>query len=115
MRPRSSLPEKERHARSRLTTLVHDQPFIRGCLVLLKRKCGKSHCKCIGKDKHLCYCLGVKHQGKRQMIYVPGQWEDVIREWTQRQREIDHLMEVVSESCIDELIRLKRTSKSGRR
>ncbi len=108
MRPRSCLPEKERRARSRLTQLVHNEPFIRGCLVLVKRRCGKPRCHCRKpSQKHLCYCLGVKHQGKRKMIYVPGQWQDRIRRWLETHREISQLMEVVTERYIDELIKSK--------
>ena len=111
MLSRSSLSEKERYARSRLTKLVHEQPFIRGCLVLLRRRCGKPNCQCNGKTKHLCYCLGVRHQGKRQMIYVPLKWEERIRQWIQTHKEIGDLMEVVSESCIEELVRFKKGNK----
>jgi len=52
MRPRSHLPDPERRARSRLTQILHDQPFLCGSLVTMRRTCGKPGCKCTRGDLH---------------------------------------------------------------
>ena len=39
-------PQQERYARSRLAKLVHDYPFIKGSVVVMKNTCGKPGCKC---------------------------------------------------------------------
>ena len=52
MRPRSHLPDPERRARSRLTQILHEQPFLCGSLVTMQRTCGKPGCKCTRGELH---------------------------------------------------------------
>lgn len=111
MRPRSCLSEKERIARSRLTKLVHDHEWIQGGLVLMKRRCGNPGCKCNRRKPHRSYYLGMRYQGKRKMVYIPGHLEERIRQWIATYKEIGQLMRVISESHSAELMRAKGQGK----
>jgi len=107
MRPRSSLSEREREARSRLTKLVHDHEWIQGGLVLMKRRCGNPGCKCNRSKKHRSYYVSLRYQGKRKMVYIPVHMEGRIGQWIATYKEISKLMRVISESRGAELIRVK--------
>ena len=46
MRHRGQFSRSERVARSRLAKLLHNEPFLCGSLVSMRRVCGKQGCKC---------------------------------------------------------------------
>lgn len=98
MRHRSKLPERERHARSRATKLVHDSSLIIGSLVEMARTCGKQNCKCTAGEKHKSWYLAVRHEGKRKMIHIPRVYENEIFEGVKTYQELWEQMEIISES-----------------
>lgn len=113
MKHRSHISSKERDARSKLAKLLHDYPFIKGNLVTSERTCGKPRCKCVrGEKKHLSTYLSVRHESKRKMICVPKQSEDKVRFSVKVYKEAIKLMDIVSDSCLERLIRLKK-AKAG--
>ena len=111
MHHRNHMPQKERHARSKLAKLLHDYPFIKGVLVTSGRTCGKPGCKCAKGQKHLSSYLSVRHKGKRQMICVPKQWEKRIRTSVKTYKDVMELMDIVSDFSLDCLIQSKKTKK----
>lgn len=108
MRPRSSMPEKERHARSRLAKIVHDYPFILGSVVEMRRVCGKPECKCTKGEKHTSAYLSVRQNTKRKMIYIPKKWEAKVGQWVKTHNEMKELIRVISNSCLNRLIESKK-------
>lgn len=98
MRHRSKLPERERHARSRATQLVHDRSLIIGSLVEMARTCGKQNCKCTAGEKHKSWYLAVRHEEKRKMIHIPRVCENEIFEGVKTYQELWAQMEIISES-----------------
>jgi hypothetical protein len=111
MKHRSHIPQKERHARSKLAKLLHNYPFVKGALVTSGRTCGKSGCKCSRGEKHLSTYLSVRHKGKRKTICVPKQLEDQIRNSVKTYKDIMELIDIVSDSCVDRLIKSKNTKR----
>jgi len=109
MKHRGHMASKERSARSRLAKLLHQYPFIKGILVTSGRTCGKPQCKCTRGEKHLSTYLSVRHEGTRKMICVPKQYEEQIRCSVKIYREAMQLMDIVSDSCLERLIRSKKT------
>lgn len=107
MRHRSHLPPEERRVRSELAKLVHDEPFVCGSLVSMKRVCGNKRCKCARGDKHVSLYLAIRVDGKRRMIYVPTQWEETITTWVEDYQKIKTLMDDISESCLRRLLEAK--------
>ncbi len=107
-----NMSQRERYARSRLTKLVHDYPFIRGSVVEMKNTCGKPGCKCARGQRHISYYLSVRYRGKRKMICVPKEWHSRIGDWVRTYKESMKLADVVSESCLNRLLKAKRGKRS---
>jgi hypothetical protein len=54
------------------------------------------------------------------MIYIPHALEETVREWVQTGREIEELLDFISQQCLDQLLQQKertlgRTSAQGPR
>jgi ribosomal protein L30/L7E len=71
----------------------------------MRRTCGKEGCRC-QKDRHQRHrslYVGLKLKGKQHMVYVPKDWEDLVREWVGRHREIRDVLEKLSLACLKRL------------
>jgi hypothetical protein len=95
--PRSALSTAERNARSRLTQLVHDRWFLRGCLSPRRRPCGKANCRCTRGQLHASLYLVQSHHGKLRQLSVPKPWEEHVRQAVNNYRDIQRLLEEISE------------------
>ena len=113
MRPRNRLPDPERRARSRLTQILHEEPFVLGSLVTMKRTCGKPGCKCNRGELHPSLYLALRVRGKRKMIHVPQTMQQPVRQWVANYLEAWHLMEQISEFCLKRFF-LKREESRGK-
>lgn len=114
MKPRTRLPDPERRARSRLTQIVHEHPFLCGSLVHMQRTCGKPGCRCSRGELHPGLYLALRVGGKRKMIHVPQAMEQVVRQWVANYQEAWQLMEQISEICMKQFS-LKKEKLRGRR
>lgn len=110
--PRSRRPPQERDARSRLVKRCAEAPLLRGSLVTMQRVCGKPGCHCAQGEKHVSLYLAIRAGKQRKMIYVPQELEERVREWVQSSQEIDRLLELVSQSCLEQLLRAKQDASS---
>lgn len=52
---------------------------IRGSLVIMKRTCGKSNCRCLKKSPHKSLYISQSFKGKTRMTYVPKVSEEAVR------------------------------------
>jgi len=100
MHHRGGLAPHERSARSRLAQLLHQEPLLRGSLVTMSRVCGKAGCRCTRGKKHVSLYLAIRGAEGRKMIYVPPDWERVVRHWVESWREADGLIDAVSRECL---------------
>jgi hypothetical protein len=114
LRHRYSLPDAERKARSRLTQILHEQPFLCGSLVSMHRKCGKPGCKCTRGELHPGLYLALRVGEKRKMIHVPQAMEQSVRQWVANYQEAWHLMEQISGMCMKRFS-LKKEQLRGKR
>lgn len=105
--PRSHRTPAERDARSRLVKRCADAPLLRGSLVTMRRGCGKPGCRCNEGEKHVSLYLAIRYGKQRKMIYIPSELEQRVREWVQSSQEIDRLLELVSQSCLEQLLQTK--------
>ena len=112
MKHRSNLPIQERAARSKLSKLLHDKPFVAGSLVKMARTCGKANCKCTKGDKHVSWYLAIRHKAARKMICIPRAQEQEVLEWVNTYKEITKQIDTVSQQCLE---RLAITDKRERR
>jgi len=103
MKHRSHLPEQERAARSKLSQLLRDKPFVAGSLVKMARTCGKPNCKCAKGDKHVSWYLAIRHKSTRKMICIPRARQQEVMEWVNTYREVTSLIAAVSQQCLERL------------
>ncbi len=106
MPSRPSLSASERELFSQLRKLLHEpSPILRGNLVEMKRKCGKKSCHCATDpdSRHRSLYLGLKQGGKQRMVYIPADWEERVREWTERHSRVRELVEEISVKSLKRL------------
>ena len=115
MRHRGQFSRSERGARSRLAKLVHNESFLCGSLVPLRRVCGKEGCKCTQGELHPGLCLALRVGDKRKMIYVPQALETTARRWVSTYQEAWQLMEKISQVCLERFLRGKENVRGARR
>jgi len=108
MKPRSHRPAPERHARSRLTQLIADQPFLRGSLVQRARTCGKPNCRCRNGHLHRSLYLATRHNGRRALLYVPRALEQTVRLWVQNGRSLSAQFHQLHQLQLDQLLQRKQ-------
>ena len=108
MPSRSQRPAKERHARSRVVGDVAKNPLLRGSLVVMRRQCGKPGCHCQQGEKHTSLYLAVRAGKRRTMIYIPPAREEMVREWVQRGRQIDDVLDFISGQCLEQMLAEKQ-------
>ena len=105
--PRTHLSPAERDARSRLVKICAEAPLLRGSLVTMRRRCGTPSCHCVDGEKHASLYLAIRRGKQRKMIYIPSELEQQVREWVQSSQEIDRLLELMSQSCLEQLLQTK--------
>jgi len=86
----------ERRTRSRLTQLLNERGVIRGTLLVRKRKCGKSNCRCVRGEGHESLFLVISENGRTRQLFVPKDWESRVRLWVEDYHRVRQLMEDVS-------------------
>ena len=94
---RSSLPAGERKRRSRLTQMVSGRRFLRATLAPRLRRCGKPNCRCAHGELHASLYLVQSQGGKPRQVFVPKAWEARLRQSVAGYREIQQLLEELSE------------------
>lgn len=115
MKSRSQRTARERDARSRAVRRVANQPLLRGSLVEMHRTCGKESCHCQKGEKHPALYLALRDQGKRKMVYIPPALKETVRAWVQTARDVDELLDLISEHCYRELLHKKTQVLGGPR
>jgi Family of unknown function (DUF6788) len=108
MNHRSHRPAPERQARSRLTQLIAEQPFLRGSLVQRARSCGKPTCRCQKGQLHRSLYLDTRHQGRRALLYVPRALEDTVRQWVLNGRSLSQQFQDLHQLQLDQFLQRKQ-------
>jgi hypothetical protein len=108
MPSRSQRSSQERNARSRAVKRVAEQPLLRGSLVEMARTCGKAGCRCQQGEKHVSLYLAIRRGRQRTMIYIPHALEETVRQWVQTGREIEELLDFISQQCLNEFLQQKQ-------
>lgn len=108
MTSRSHRSPKERDARSRAVQLLADKPLLRGALVLQYRSCGKPCRRCQSGQKHPALYLHTRSGDRRVCIYIPSALHDAVRSAIETGRQIDDLVDQVSQHNLQELLERKQ-------
>ena len=94
---RAKLSAAERNFRSRIAQLASGQWFLRGTLSERSSKCGKPNCHCTNGELHQSVYLVQSRAGKLRQICVPKPWRERVRQAVKDYREMQRLIEEVSE------------------
>lgn len=115
MPSRNDLPPQDRSARSRLLKLLSSySPMVRGSLVTMSRTCGDKRCKCASGQKHVSLYLNARIGDKRRMVFIPHDMEDMVRTLVSNAKEIDALLEEMSQASLEGLVGAKIQRSAGR-
>lgn len=87
---------EERKARSRLAQLVSGHGLMRGSLLVRRRRCGKPTCHCAQGEGHESLYVVITQKGRTRQLFVPKDWEPLVRQWVAHHHQIRQLMEEVS-------------------
>jgi len=107
MSQRSQRSAPERHARSRLAQLITQEPFLRGSLVERSRPCGKPTCRCQRGQLHRSLYLATRHNGRRDLLYIPRALEETVRQWVQNGRCLRQQLQDLHQRQLDQLLQHK--------
>jgi len=113
MAPRTQWTEPERHLRSQLARLAHQDQFLAGSLVTMARTCGKPKCKCRRGHKHVSLYLSIRTGKQRKMIYVPAPLEPLARAAVGAYQQAQQLTARVSQACLERFLAAKVQLKAG--
>ena len=108
MRHRGAQAEKERRIRSRMRFLLKSKGMLRGSLLTLETKCGKSGCRCARGEKHRLVVIEQSRRGKTRMRTVPAGLKREVEEWVRNYQEFRELLEALSELNWEKLEERKR-------
>jgi hypothetical protein len=104
MPSRTQQPKEERQLLTRLRKFL-SQPLglAHGSLVFMQRKCGTPNCRCTRGELHGSWYLSTWEEGRTRMVYIPKAWEERVREWVERDKEIRAILLELSRVCVDRL------------
>jgi hypothetical protein len=98
----------ERKARSRLVQLISRYGLMRGSLLVRRMTCGKSNCRCARGERHESLFVAISEKGRTRQLFVPKDWEPLVREWVGNHRQARQLMEEVSRIYWDKVRKRQR-------
>ena len=93
----AELSAAERSLRSRIAQLASRARFLHGALSERSSKCGKPNCHCAGGEGHRSLYLVQSHTGKVRQLCIPQALRDPVRQAVAEYREMQRLMDEVSE------------------
>ena len=111
----AALSAAERRIRSQLHALLsRADGFLHGSLIEMIRLCGKASCRCASDDsaKHRSLYLGLTHNAKTSMVYVPAALEPTLRLWTADFQRAAGLLEQLNVLARDRLVAAKLQRQS---
>ena len=95
--PSGELSAAERSLRSRIAQLASRARFLHGTLSERSSKCGKPSCHCADGERHPSLYLVQSHTGKLRQLCIPKALQGPVRQAAAEYREMQRLMDEVSE------------------
>jgi hypothetical protein len=88
---------RERAFRSKLAQCVDQRGVLRGSLLVRRRVCGKSNCRCAQGQLHESLYLAISAEGRTRQLFVPKDWEERVRQWVAEYHRAQDLLEEISQ------------------
>ena len=105
--------------KTRLKKVAQFDGSIAGSLVQIRRKCGRSTCRCATDgEKHPAFVLTSKVRGKTKVVYIPVDMVEEVREWVKNHRQIKALfkeIDALSEKLIRQKVPVSRAVASNKK
>ena len=79
------------------------EKILRGSVVVVKRYCGKSSCRCLKGHKHRALYVSRVHKGKPRLAYIPERSEKEARLLIKNYRKMKAVMEKISQLNLQRL------------
>lgn len=73
------------------------EEILRGSVVVVKRYCGKTNCRCRDGFKHRALYVSQRNEGKARMIYIPQRSEKEVRRLIGNYNKLKAVMNKISE------------------
>jgi len=108
MKHRGGQSPAERRARSRMRFLLQNRGVLRASLLTLKTRCGKPTCRCAEGKRHKARVVEQSKGGKTRMRTVPPAQEVEIAQWIETFREMEALLEQLSDAHWAKFLAKKR-------
>lgn len=83
-----------------------------GSVVGYQMKCGKKNCKCAQGERHLCFYLSYKKQGKTVNSYLPKHLVDKAQLMTDNHKQLKQVLAELSEVNLELLRQSDKLNKS---
>lgn len=101
---------KDRQTVSRLRQLLNEPGLLQASLFLRRRPCGKSSCRCAASKRHhhASWYVSYSRKGRLQTKCIPEAWGETVRQWIERYRETETLLQSISKSHWEHLKRARR-------
>jgi len=97
MRHRGFRSDKERRIRSRIHYLIRDRGIMRASILTLVTRCGKPTCRCAQGERHMAKVVEQSRKGRTRMRTVRFEDEGEVKQWVRNFREVEGLIEELSE------------------
>jgi len=88
---KAKMQAKERAIRSKLTKASTFSEFLRGTIAIRHKKSMVN-----GKRYETMYLVHIKN-GEQSHIYIPRGWEERVRKWVRKYREMEMYMDKISD------------------
>ena len=83
-----------------------------GSVVSYQMKCGKKNCKCAQGERHICFYLSYKKQGKTVNRYLPKHLVEKARQMTDNYKQLKQVLTELSEVNLELLRQRDKLNKS---
>ena len=91
-------------------------PVLRGCLIRLRRKCGKPHCRCAKGKPHVSPALSVSYRAQTKLLTLPPDFVPPVVAALKRYRQLRLALERQANAALKRLARqLHQARTSSRR
>jgi hypothetical protein len=89
--------------------LMSNLDIIIGSVVMYRSKCGKN-CTCNNGEKHICYYLSSKKEGRTRNLYLPPGAVGEAKEMNERYKKVKGLLQEISH-CNYESLKKRNLTK----
>lgn len=108
----NSIDELKKRQQQLKTKIKQLLDLLIGSVVGYQMKCGKKNCKCAQRERHLCFYLSYKRQGKTVNSYLPKHLVEKARQMTDNHKQLKQVLTELSAVNLELLRHSDKRKKS---